>query len=727
MAGAQYVVRTTFTLSDQMTVALQRARAESTLWSEQTTRNIKRVGKQAQLVSAILKSMVISRVVSRGLMTIENSIGEVVRQYVDMDQALVSAGAKFPEKVTKGTEAFETLQKAVRKVGAETEFTATEASQGLEFLALAGYNTKQSIALLPGMVDLATAANMDFARASDIASDSLGAFGLYTQGMGSEELAANMNRVSDVMAKTVRTSNTTLEQMFQTVRKSGPSFAMAGQSIETFSALLGTMANAGVKSSVAGTTLKNAMTRLTTPPKEAADMLKKYNIEVHKAGKTRDLLDVLEDMKVAFDKMTEQERGTFTKRVFGAWALQGMSTIMRTPNEVLRKYRDNLTASVGETKELADEMRKGLGNRLKILRSRFIEFGMKIMDAFGPRLSAAIELVISKFDKLDPARAIAFVEKLISGAKWLYTYGPTIAKIFIGWKIAIKAYAAYATIAFGVQAAQQLGSFKAALDAVKKSQLGLNAAAMANPYAIIIGLIIAAVAALVYMAVTWEEKTKSIGDAAAILATDLGLATKAQEDLWHVLFAENMWTKITNGFREGSAAIRDMLNASQRAVIGLINSLITLANMLPGLKKHQLLEVPGQSNHYMQALAARDMTDYTQNPAAAMAKIHARMGGDPAAIQNKINDITGVTEGNAKIAAFKPPVHQQSDKDSNIYIEVINDIHASSGYGSTVNTDAKATSHGAKNVNVHMSGKSRSQQREAANAAFARAGIGGRF
>jgi phage-related tail protein len=198
MAGAQYVVRTTFTLSDQMTVALQRARAESTLWSEQTTRNIKRVGKQAQLVSAILKSMVISRVVSRGLMTIENSIGEVVRQYVDMDQALVSAGAKFPEKVTKGTEAFETLQKAVRKVGAETEFTATEASQGLEFLALAGYNTKQSIALLPGMVDLATAANMDFARASDIASDSLGAFGLYTQGMGSEELAANMNRVSDV-------------------------------------------------------------------------------------------------------------------------------------------------------------------------------------------------------------------------------------------------------------------------------------------------------------------------------------------------------------------------------------------------------------------------------------------------------------------------------------------------------------------------------------------------
>ena len=138
---------------------------------------------------------------------------------------------------------------------------------------MAGFNAEQAMKMLPGITSLATVANVDLARATDIASDALGAFNLMTN--DTVQLQKNLNRVNDVSAKTTTMFNTDLNALFESVKAGASTFTAAGQSMESFNALVGVMSNAGVKGSESGTSLRNVMLRLADPTKETADVLKK--------------------------------------------------------------------------------------------------------------------------------------------------------------------------------------------------------------------------------------------------------------------------------------------------------------------------------------------------------------------------------------------------------------------------------------------------------------------
>ncbi|KKL99369.1 hypothetical protein LCGC14_1815120 [marine sediment metagenome] len=167
------------------------------------------------------------RVAKVGIIAFGVALGLVTREFVNFDQAITSSSAKFGDlnlATAKGQKQLKALGKIARDVGAATQFSATEAAQGLDYLAMAGFNVEQAIAGLPRVIDLATVGKIDLARATDISSDALGAFNMMVK--DSSQLQTNMTRINDVMAKTITSSNTDLEQLFETIKKGAPAFTI---------------------------------------------------------------------------------------------------------------------------------------------------------------------------------------------------------------------------------------------------------------------------------------------------------------------------------------------------------------------------------------------------------------------------------------------------------------------------------------------------------------------
>lgn len=286
----------------------------------------------------------------------------------NFEHTLVSAGAKFPGMVTMGTEAFNEIALVAKRMGRETEFSATQAADGLNFLAMAGFNARQSIAALPGVIDLATVAQLQLGEASDIASDTLGSFNLLTQ--DSIQLQKNLTRVNDVLAKTVTTSNTSVEQFFEAMKQSGAAAANAGGDIETYASAVGFLAQGGVKASQAGTTLKRMFLQLAAPTGDAARTLKHLGVEVTQLvdGKRemRDIIDIFGDLETSLEGLGTADRAQALRNIFGLIPIAGVNIMLNRGSDAWREYREQIRNAQGASTEMASIMRN-------TVRAHFIE------------------------------------------------------------------------------------------------------------------------------------------------------------------------------------------------------------------------------------------------------------------------------------------------------------------------------------------------------------------
>ncbi len=174
----KFTISTTFKAHDKMTKTVNRITGA--------------VGKMAKI----------------GVAALGVGLALTAREFANYEHAITSSAAKFGDlnlATVEGQKQLKALGKIARDVGDKTQFSATEAAQGLDYLAMAGFSVEQAIAGLPQVVDLATVGNIDLARATDISSDALGAFNMMVK--DSTQLQANMTRINDVMAKTITSSN----------------------------------------------------------------------------------------------------------------------------------------------------------------------------------------------------------------------------------------------------------------------------------------------------------------------------------------------------------------------------------------------------------------------------------------------------------------------------------------------------------------------------------------
>ncbi len=501
-----FLVSTAFKAVDKVTQTFKRMGKGADKFGNRSSNAFKKASRSASAFGKIAKRVLGAGVLIGGILLLKRGIGEVAREFVTFDQAITASSAKFKDlklNTEAGQKSLLELKKTARDVGAVTQFTATEAAQGLDFLAMAGFSAKQSMALLPGVVDLATVANVDLARSTDIASDTIGAFGLMTK--DTAQLTKNFSRVNDVMAKTMVSANADMETIFESVKKGAPAFTAAGQSMETFSALLGVMANSGVKGAEAGTSLRNVMLRLADPSKEASKVLGDLEVKTADAsGNFRDIVDIIADFEKGLKGMGTQQKTAALKTVFGARVVTGFNVLLKEGTQSIRGFRGELENAGGESERMAAIMRKSLGNRMKALGSAAIELGFKFFTAFEKDGGGAIDSLTNAVRSFNVQPIIDGIKFAFNAIKGLIEIVRPFAPLMMELVAAFVAYSVITKTILGLKAA-------VAFLSIAKAVTAINLAFLANPIAWIVGGIVIAVFLLI-KALGWLQKKFKIFD-----------------------------------------------------------------------------------------------------------------------------------------------------------------------------------------------------------------------
>jgi len=357
-----------FRAIDDVSRPMRKMERSAARFGRRTTREFKRADRAASGFSKSVKGLVGLAAAGLSVQVIVSGLTDAVTVGAQFEQTIVSAAAKFGDMAQRGTRNFRRLEDAAKLAGKTTEFTAAQAAEGLNFLAMAGFNAEQSISALPGVIDLATAAQVELSMASDMATDTLGAFNLMSK--DTIQLQKNLARVNDVLAKTTTSANVNMEQLFETFTEAGPVASGLGANIETVAAMAGTLGNAGIKASQAGTTLKNVFVRLSAATPEATKQLDRLRIKLKNSqGNFRDIFDILQDLNKGLEGLGDVERAAVLNDIFGKIPIAGVNVLLKTGAEGLREYRKELENATGASQKMASMMRDTTQTRFKTFLS----------------------------------------------------------------------------------------------------------------------------------------------------------------------------------------------------------------------------------------------------------------------------------------------------------------------------------------------------------------------
>ncbi|WP_407300924.1 phage tail tape measure protein [Raoultella ornithinolytica] len=281
----------------------------------------------------------------------------------DTDMARVMALTRMD----KGDSRFTDLREQAKKLGAETAFSSSDAAQGQAFLAMAGFTPEAIKAALPGVLNAAIAGgalsgDISLGETADISASVLNQFQLN---------ARDMDRVGDVLVGTFTRSSTSLRDLGETMKYTGPVAAGLGISLERTAAMIGILASNGKRGSDAGTAIAASLTNLAAPSTTAQKALKELGVSVStSAGKMRPIEDVLKDLYGSLKKYGQVDQVSFLKDIAGQEALVGLQALVRSAGEGgLQKLIAELRKVQGESAATAKKMSDNLGGDLSNLSS----------------------------------------------------------------------------------------------------------------------------------------------------------------------------------------------------------------------------------------------------------------------------------------------------------------------------------------------------------------------
>lgn len=318
--------------------------------------------------------------------------------FASFEQSLARTGA-----ISGATaEQMEEMTRIAREMGRTTVFTATEAADALTFLAQAGFSVEESTAALPGVLQIAAAAQIDLATAADLTSNVLSGYGLRVTEIG---------RVNDVLAKAFTSANTNLLQLGQALEYAGPVASAAGLRFEETSAALALMGNAGIQSTTAGTALRGALTRLLNPSNQAQAILDELGVTVtDTGGNMLPLVDIIAQLErsglSASDAMT----------IFGQRAGPAMLALVSQGSQALRDLTTTLDESGGTAQGIAEKQMDTLQGSIKELQSAASDLAIVL----GTELSPGLRDIAKDLSDLarfisDNQEAVDLISAFISG------------------------------------------------------------------------------------------------------------------------------------------------------------------------------------------------------------------------------------------------------------------------------------------------------------------------
>ncbi len=334
--------------------------------------------------------------------------------------AAIKVGSDFEAQMDKvaaisgATEGeFRQLCDIAKEMGATTKFTATEAGQGLEYMAMAGWNAEDSIAALPAVLNLAAAAGEDLGTTSDIVTDAMTAFKME---------AGEAARFADVLAATATKANTNVSMMGDTFKYVAPVAGTLGYSIEDTSVAIGLMANSGIKASIAGTSLRSILTRLSTDAGATSNSLgalgtltEVLGVQFYNAdGSARDFNEVLSESREAWRDLTEEEQLNYAKTIAGQEGISGWMALMNASQEDVEELTDSIENCNGAAEEMAAIMQDNLAGQVTILQSSLEGLGISVYESMQEPLKETVIMAQGWVGQLHDAFKEGGFEGLVS-------------------------------------------------------------------------------------------------------------------------------------------------------------------------------------------------------------------------------------------------------------------------------------------------------------------------
>lgn len=308
--------------------------------------------------------------------------GRFLSPAVGFDREMSRVGALT--RIDKTDPQFAALREQAKKLGAETQFTSSDAASGQAFLAMAGFTPQAIQAALPGVLNMALAGGMDLGQSADISSNILSQFHLDPK---------EMDRVSDVLTAAFTRTNTDLNSIGEAMKYAGTGMASLGVSVEQTTAMIGVMANVGLRGSIAGTGLQTTFSRLAAPTGKAASALKELGVNVADAtGKMRPAEVVLADIYKAVHKYGDVDQLSFFKDIAGEEAVKSFQMLVQSAGSgELQKLLAELKGAKGEAADVAKKMADNLDGDLKNLDSAWEGFRIQIEELLDGPLRGLVQ------------------------------------------------------------------------------------------------------------------------------------------------------------------------------------------------------------------------------------------------------------------------------------------------------------------------------------------------
>lgn len=297
----------------------------------------------------------------------------------------------------EGAAAMATLEEAARECGRTTAFSATEAAEALNYLALAGYNADEAATALPTVLKLAGAGAMDLARASDMVTDSMSALGI-------ETTEANLNTFADQLAQTASKANTSVSQLGEAILTvGGTAKGLAGGTTELNTAL-GILADNGLKGAEGGTHLRNMILSLQSPTGDASKALQSLGVDVYDAqGNMRGLNDIFKDLQSGMEGMTAAQKDSIISTLFNKTDLTAANAMLSNCTDRWDELSAAIENSAGACEDMYSIQLDNLDGDIKILKSGLSDLGISIYKDLNGPLREMTQLGTSMVEELSQA------------------------------------------------------------------------------------------------------------------------------------------------------------------------------------------------------------------------------------------------------------------------------------------------------------------------------------
>lgn len=414
----------------------------------------------------------------------------VTTPIVGLGTAIVKTSADFESSMSKvqaisgatGSD-FDALNAKAREMGAKTKFSATEAAEAFQYMAMAGWDVDNMMGGITGVMNLAAASGEDLATVSDIVTDAMTAFGLSASGTskvlkdGVQVEVDNTTRFVDALAAASNSSNTNVSMLGESFKYVAPVAGALGYSVEDVAIALGLMANQGIKSSQAGTALRTMLTNMANPTDTMAAAMDALGVSLENDdGSMKSLMDVMQDLRKGFGqghidadefsksmqelqnsfdegKISEDEyadgvenlmvamygaegaqKAQLAAQLAGKTGMAGLLAIINTGEEDFNNLADSIYNAAGTSQEMADIMQDNLSGQITIMLSALQELALQFGEILLPHIKnvvAWLQELIAKLQQMSPEQK----EQVVKWAAIAATIGPVLlvlGKLIVG-------------------------------------------------------------------------------------------------------------------------------------------------------------------------------------------------------------------------------------------------------------------------------------------------------